>query len=265
MQPSNERSTAYRRFWSEVGSSFPDLGGARSTAQYLDDEQWLFQRFLAPLACCRILKTDLWDEAKNTRILRWAASQGMETWGVDISPPIVQRARGQFNDRALRLNGVVADIRALPFPSDSFDAVYSMGTIEHFDDSEAALHEIFRVLRPGGHAIVGVPNRWDPFLRPLLVALLYRVGLYGYGYEKSYSRPALRGMLERTGFEVTGETGILFIPGWLRMLDLVCHAWLPALTWVTRLAVSPFAHASRRFPGLRRYGYLLASVGVKPR
>jgi hypothetical protein len=41
-----------------------------------------------------------------------------------------------------------------------------------------------------------VPNRYDPFLRLLLVTALQALGLYGYGYEKSYSRRTLRQMLE---------------------------------------------------------------------
>jgi hypothetical protein len=77
---------------------------------------------------------------------------------------------------------------------------------------------------PGG-AIVGVPNRHDPFLRPILVAGLRALGLYAYGYQKSYSRRGLREMLERAGLTVVAETAILFIPGWLRMLDLACHSW----------------------------------------
>ena len=47
-----------------------------------------------------------------------------------------------------------------------------MGTIEHFDESDAAVREMWRVLKPGGRAVVGVPNRLDPFLRPLLVAAM---------------------------------------------------------------------------------------------
>ena len=155
-------------------------------------------------------------------------------------------------------------LRSLPFSDASFDTVYSMGTIEHFAESETALQDIFRVLTPGGIAIIGVPNRWDPFLRPLLVTFLYHVGLYGYGFEKSYSRRTLRRMLERTGFHVTNQDGILFIPGWLRMLDLACQEWFPPLSRVTGAAVAPFASLSRRFPRLRRHGYLLASVAVKP-
>ena len=259
-----DAARAYRDFWTDVGSTFPDLHGARSTAQYLEDEQWLFQTHLAPLEGLRILKTDLWDEAKNTRILGWAAEAGSCAFGVDISPGIVRSATRNFEERDLTLHGVRSDVRALPFPSGSFDAVYSMGTVEHFADTDGAVREIFRVVRPGGRVVIGVPNRWDPFLRPLLVVLLYRLGLYGYGFEKSYSRRTFRRMLTRAGFEVTAETGILFIPGWLRMLDLACYTWARPLSRLTGLAVAPFHHLSRWLPWLRRYGYLLATVAVRP-
>ena len=38
-----DEARAYRDFWTDVGSTFPDLYGARSTAQYLEDEQWVFR------------------------------------------------------------------------------------------------------------------------------------------------------------------------------------------------------------------------------
>ena len=120
-----------------------------------------------------------------------------------------------------------------------------MGTIEHFDETERAVHEMARVLKPGGRAIVGVPNRHDPFLRPLLATVLQAIGLYGYGYEKSYSRRALRQMLEKAGLTVVEETAILFIPGWLRMLDLACHSWFRPLAAVTGILVRPFVFLDR--------------------
>jgi SAM-dependent methyltransferase len=155
-------------------------------------------------------------------------------------------------------------VRALPFGDASFDAVYSMGTIEHFDETERAVGEIARVLAPGGRAIVGVPNRHDPFLRPLFATVLQWVGLYGYGYEKSYSRRALRQMLERAGLVVVAETAILFIPGWLRMLDLACHSWCRPLAVVTGWLVRPFVWLDHHVPAVRRHGYLLATVVMKP-
>ena len=254
----------YRGFWADVGTNFPDLAGARSTAQYRADEEWLLRTHLPDLAGCRVLKTDLWDEARNTRILRWAAGRGAHAFGVDISGAIVADARAGFTAAGLALGGVRGDVRTLPFRSGSFDAIYSMGTVEHFDDTDGALREIFRVLRPGGRAVIGVPNRRDPFLRPALVAALYQLGLYDYGFEKSYARPVFRRMLERAGFTVTAETGILFIPGWLRMLDLACHTWLRPLDRLTGALCAPFDRASRRWPWLRRHGYLLATVAVRP-
>jgi SAM-dependent methyltransferase len=247
-----------------VGGSFPDLGGAVSTRYYSDNEQRLFTEHFPALEGLKILKTDLWDEAKNTRILVWASRQGARTYGIDISEPTVMQARAAFDAGPGTLQAAVGDVRDLPFLDASFDAIYSMGTIEHFDQTERAVQEIARVLKAGGHAIVGVPNRYDPFLRPLFAALLQALGLYGYGYEKSYSRRALKQMLERAGLDVVAETAILFIPGWLRMLDLACHAWCRPFARVTGALVRPFVFLDRHVPAVRRHGYLLATVSRKP-
>ncbi len=259
--------SAYRDFWAGVGERFPDLDGAASTRYYADNERRLFAEHFPALEGLYILKTDLWDEAKNTRILAWAGHRGARAYGIDVSEPTVIQARAAFDMRPRgrhRLQGAVADVRDLPFRDASFDAIYSMGTIEHFDETERAIEEMARVLKPGGRAIVGVPNRHDPFLRPLLATVLQALGLYAYGYEKSYSRRALRHMLQRAGFTVVAETAILFIPGWLRMLDLACHSWCRPLTKVTGALVRPFVVLDRHVPAVRRHGYLLATVVVKP-
>jgi len=258
------RPSVYRDFWTRVGERFPDLGGAASTRYYADNERRLFTEHFLTLENLKILKTDLWDEAKNTRILAWAAARGARPFGVDISEPTVVQAQGAFAGGAEPLRAAAADVRALPFRDASFDAIYSMGTIEHFDETEQAVREMARVLKPGGRAIIGVPNRHDPFLRPLLATLMQATGLYAYGYEKSYSRRALRAMLERAGFEVGVETAILFIPGGLRILDLACHSWCRPLSVITAAMVWPFVWLDRHVAAVRRHGYLLATVATKP-
>jgi hypothetical protein len=90
-----------------------------------------------------------------------------------------------------------------------------------------------------------------------------RFGLYGYGEERAFSRRALRAMLERSGFDVIAETGILFIPGWVRMLDLWLYTRMQPLDRLVRPLVSLFRWLDGRFPRVRRHGYLLASVGIK--
>ena len=62
--------------------------------------------------------------------------------------------------------------------------------------------------------------------------------------EKSYSRRTFRRMLTRAGVQMTAETGILFVPWWLRMVDLACDTWARPLSRFTGLAVAPFQHLS---------------------
>ena len=249
-------------FWDDVGANFPSLKGAVSTAYYFDCERWLFETYLPKLTDLVVFKTDLWDEAKNTEILRWAAERGASPMGVDVSIDVVREARRVL--RGHRPDFVVGDVRAIPLRGGTVDAVYSMGTIEHFPEYAQAVGEIFRILVPGGVAIVGVPNKLDPFLRPLLVHVLNLVGLYGYGMEKSFTPKALQRLLEGAGFHVIARTGILFIPGWLRMLDLWLHTRRFRLAGVVAPAVRLFAWLYRRVPAVRRHGYLTVCVAVRP-
>jgi SAM-dependent methyltransferase len=252
----------YVAFWNDVGESFPSLKGAPSTAYYFECERTLCEHFFPDVKGKSLLKTDLWDEAKNTEILRWAATGGARPFGIDIAFATVRQAcQLDWPDRP---GFALADVRRLPFRSNSMDLIYSMGTIEHFTDYPVAVAELFRVLKPGGTAIIGVPNKLDPFLRPLMVTLMNRFGLYDYGMERSFTPLELCRLLESAGFRVTGLSGVLFIPGWLRMLDLWIHTRKRGLCWLTEGPVGSFRWAYRRYPAVRRHGYLVAACVTKP-
>lgn len=49
------------------------------------------------------------------------------------------------------------DLEAVPYPEEYFDFVLANHVLEHVQDDGLALREIFRVLRPGGHAILQTP------------------------------------------------------------------------------------------------------------
>lgn len=51
----------------------------------------------------------------------------------------------------------------LPYPAASFDVVLSHEVLEHVADDRQAANEMVRVLRPGGRAVIFVPNRLYPF------------------------------------------------------------------------------------------------------
>lgn len=255
-------ATKYQAFWSGVGTDFPSLKGAVSTDYYAECEQTLLRDFFPDLQDKRLFKTDLWDEAKNTEILAWAAERGARVSGCDIAVATVAQARGVL--RPHRPAFVAGDVRSIPCADNTFDLLYSMGTIEHFPEYRNAVAECYRVLKPGGRAIIGVPNKLDPFLRPLMVAVLNGLGRYDYGVEKSFTAHGLRRLLEDAGFRVLGYSGILFMPGWLRMADLWFHTRGSRLRSLTGALTRPFAALYRHVPAVRRHGYLIALSVEKP-
>lgn len=68
-------------------------------------------------------------------------------------------------EEAHQLNGdvVCGAGEYLPFPSNSFDLILSHEVLEHVQDDRLAASEIIRTLRPGGRAVIFVPNRGYPF------------------------------------------------------------------------------------------------------
>jgi SAM-dependent methyltransferase len=58
---------------------------------------------------------------------------------------------------------VVAAAEAVPYADNSFDTILSHEVLEHVRDDRAAVLEMVRVLRPGGHIVIFAPNRWYPF------------------------------------------------------------------------------------------------------
>ncbi|MEW5902549.1 MAG: hypothetical protein AB1715_13875, partial [Acidobacteriota bacterium] len=87
---------------------------------------------------------------------------------------------------------------------------------------------------------------------------------YPYGFEKSFSMKALDKLVTKAGFEVVARSGILFFPGWLRMLDLYFYIKRPRASFLMKPVVWPFAYLYRKIPSLRRHGYLIACVVRKP-
>ncbi|MCX5677451.1 MAG: class I SAM-dependent methyltransferase, partial [Planctomycetota bacterium] len=76
--------------------------------------------------------------------------------GVDISPGMVATAR-----RNMAMSGLadavdlqVAAADRLPFADGSFDSVISTGSLHHWKDAAAGMKEVYRVLRPGGLALM---------------------------------------------------------------------------------------------------------------
>jgi len=87
------------------------------------------------------------------------ARAGARYTGVDQSTHALELARSRFALEQVSGNFGEAQAFQLPFANSSFDLVFSHGVIHHFPNAEDAVREFYRVLRPGGTALVMVYHR----------------------------------------------------------------------------------------------------------
>lgn len=104
------------------------------------------------------------------------------------------------NDVDLKLN-----IEALDLPDQSFDALICSHVLEHVDD-RAALAEMFRILKPGGVALLAVPlvEGWDAsYEDPAITDRRERLAHFGQeDHVRRYGRD-FRDRVRQAGFLLT--------------------------------------------------------------
>lgn len=117
------------------------------------------------------------------------AKAGSVVAGIDLSQKHLEIAKKRFS-----LYGVDADLRLgdaenIPFNNEVFDVVYSFGVIHHTPDTKKAINEIYRVLKPGGVAIISVYHKYSAFyFFKILGPYIYKLRFLKESYRSTLSR-----------------------------------------------------------------------------
>jgi SAM-dependent methyltransferase len=121
--------------------------------------RWTIATFLSGVRERRILEIGCGDG----RLLSLLAASN-EVYGVDASQTGVDKCAA----RGIRAQCLDVSSQPLPFPSDYFDSVIILETVEHLMNPYYALLEIRRVVRENGKLICSVPNpaTGHPYLYP---------------------------------------------------------------------------------------------------
>jgi SAM-dependent methyltransferase len=172
-----------RRFWSDQAPGLKWLPGSnrlpvsRERYEAIRETRYRLEPHLEQLAEFErhpgqvVVEVGCGIGTDGTRFLEG----GAHYVGVDSSDTAVRTARETFELLELEGAVVAADATRLPIGTSTVDFVYSNGVLHHIDDTEAAVDEIHRVLRPGGLCMVMLYHR-SSFNYLLNILVLRRLG-----------------------------------------------------------------------------------------
>lgn len=235
----------------------PRDGWSPSGGTITEQEKGLFALHIRPGKVC--LDYGCGNAARYGTTL---TAEGVDYRGFDISPTAVAAAREKkVNAQVLTSDGRTS------LPEGSCDVALCFEVLEHLVEPNLALGEILRVLKPGGVALLSVPNAglWTTRLEFLLTGFFNPGGSPLTARTTPWIDPHIRffnpklfaRMVASCGFVVSGRTVEPFTlttapylyrkAGW--------HGWLRAIS-------APFGFLSALLPGL--FSARLFIEAIKP-
>ena len=218
----------------------------------------------APQMAEYVAAADRMAAGRHTKVLDWGCGygqmstllreRGMELQAIDYDPTVdgvTERPLPAFP--ALPMLATSASV-ALPYEDATFDAVLSMGVLEHVQDPEASLDEVRRILRPGGVLYCyKLPN-----IHSYLEAIARRVpSMYAHGdleHDRLYTVASAVAMFEAHGYEVLDARYANMLP--LTLPGELVRRLTPVIWGLNRLLSS--------VPGLNRLATNVQVIARSP-
>jgi ubiquinone/menaquinone biosynthesis C-methylase UbiE len=186
----DQKTSAIRDYWDAhpLGLQYVSLQGVKQgSAEFFEHIRpwmnpykfpWIMERIEAEAANLRgkkLLEVGCGMGYDSLEFIR----RGVRVTAVDLTPNAVEFARRHFEVVGAEADEVrVGNALDLPFADESFDAVWSNGVLHATGDTRKAISEVFRVLRPGGRAIISHFYR-----KPSWMYLLHRFGRENIEYK----------------------------------------------------------------------------------
>ena len=178
--PRKEKESV-RQYWDDTPCGTGNIAYPEGSLEYFEaiaENRNQLEPFIAEYA-----QFDKWTAKKilevgcgaGTDLLQFAGA-GAHTVGIDFSPKSAFLAKSRLHAYNCQGDVLVADAENLPFKADEFELVYSWGVLHHTPKPERAIHEIYRVTKPGDEICIMLYHRHS--LVALQLYLLF--GLFAF-------------------------------------------------------------------------------------
>ena len=148
-----------REYWNAhpCGTQFTDVEwGSKEFFDEVERFRYATQPFMSRIAGFREFSGKRLLEVGcglGTDLIEFARGGAVVT-GVDLTPQSIELVRKRFALEGFAVDARVSDAEHLPFGDSSFDVVYSFGVLHHTPNTQQAIDEVYRVLKPGGKIII---------------------------------------------------------------------------------------------------------------
>jgi ubiquinone/menaquinone biosynthesis C-methylase UbiE len=185
------------------------------------------------------------------------AKAGAEVTGIDLTEYSIIQTKKNFELRGLTGTVLKMDAQKMDFPDNYFDFVSAHGCLMHMPDTQGAVAEIFRVLKPGGKIYVWMYHRgwyfWFNiiFLRGILLGQLFKNHFNVLALTSKYTDGLPTGGNMHTKMFTRGGFRRLFDSGGFREIEIVTN-YNPN-EWVTAWPTLRFPVGKYIPQGVRRF------------
>ena len=163
----------------------------RHTAEY---EDWFSANHFAYLSELEAVRKQLPDAGLSVEI-GVGTGRFAVPLGIDVGVEPSKRMRAVASQRGVQV--VAGTGEELPLASAQFDVVLMVTTLCFLDDARAALTEAFRVLKTGGHIVIGFVDKDSPigirYQQNKATSVFYRAAVF-------YSAGEVEKLLRQVGF-----------------------------------------------------------------